>query len=169
MELQPPNEPVPDPFLAAVRRRHPDVDAVALPPEPASPSTGGQVGDDVVTATVARLQQQATELWSHVLEEADGPTVGLAYGPLPGTVVARSRHGASVPDRPHILDELHDALEGDGWEFRRPWGAVERLIGQLDGVELRATYAAETGALLVVLTSASLVVGPERARELVRH
>ena len=46
---------------------------------------------------------------------------------------------------------------------------MERLIGQLDGVELRATYAAETGALLVVLTSASLVVGPERARELVRH
>ena len=30
--------------------------------------------------------------------------------------------GASVPDRPRILDELHDALEGDGWEFRRPWG-----------------------------------------------
>ena len=42
-------------------------------------------------------------------------------------------------------------------------------MGRLDGVELRATYAAETGALLVVLTSASLVVGADRARELVRH
>ena len=37
---------------------------------------------------------------------------------------------------------------------------MERLIGQLDGVELRATYAAETGALLVVLTSASSWSGP---------
>ena len=69
---------------------------------------------------MARLQQQATELWSHVLEE-DGPTVGLVPAAA-RTVVARSRHGASVPDRPRILDELHDALEGDGWEFRRPWG-----------------------------------------------
>ena len=46
-------------------------------------------------------------------------------------------------------------------------GPALAVVGQLDGVELRATYAAETGALLVVLTSAALVVGPERARELV--
>jgi len=168
MEQYPPDEPVRDPFLAAVRRRHPDVDLVALPPESATPSDG-RVDDAAVHATVDRLQRQATELWSHVADETDGPTVGLTYGPLPGTVVARSRHAADVPDRPGILDELHDALEGEGWEFRRPWGAVERLIGRLDGVELRATYAAETGALLVVLTSASLEVGPDRARELVRR
>ena len=37
---------------------------------------------------------------------------------------------------------------------------MERLIGQLDGVELRATYAAETGALLVVLTSPRSWSGP---------
>ena len=70
---------------------------------------------------MARLQQQATELWSHVLEEATGRPSGSRTGRCP-PVVARSRHGASVPDRPRILDELHDALEGDGWEFRRPWG-----------------------------------------------
>jgi hypothetical protein len=169
MELQPPNEPVPDPFLASVRRRHPDVDIVALPPESASAPADEPADDATVAATVDRLQQQATELWSHVAEEADGPTVELAFGPLPDTVVARSRHAASVPDRPGILDELHDALQGEGWEFRRPWGEVERLIGRLDGVELRATYAAETGALLVVLTSAALRVGPGHARELVRH
>ena len=98
-----------------------------------------------------------------------GPPWSSTFGQLPGTVVARSRHAATVPDRPGVLDELHDALEGEGWEFRRPWGAVERLVGRLDGVELRATYAAETGALLVVLTSDSLVVGADHARELVRH
>jgi hypothetical protein len=169
MELQPPNEPVPDPFLSAVRRRHPDVDIVARTPESPSAPRDGRVDDAAVAATVDRLQRQATELWSHILEEADGPTVELTFGQLPGTVVARSRHAASVPDRPGVLDELHDALEGEGWEFRRPWGAVERLVGRLDGVELRATYAAETGALLVVLTSVSLVVGADHARELVRH
>ena len=169
MELQPPNEPVPDPFLAAVRRRHPDVDLVAQPPDPASASTDGRVDDAAVHAAVERLQQQATELWSHVAEHGAGPTVGLTFGALPGTVVARSRHAATVPDRPGILDELHNALQGEGWEFRRPWGEVERLVGRLDGVELRATYAVETGALLVVLTSGPLTVGADHARELVRH
>jgi hypothetical protein len=169
MELQPPNEPVPDPFLAAVRRRHPDADLVAQSPPSGPAPTDGRVDDAAVEAAVDRLQRQTTELWSHVAEHGDGPTVGLTFGALPGTVVARSRHAAVVPDRPGILDELHDALQGDGWEFRRPWGAVERLVGRLEGVELRATYAVETGALLVVLTSAPLPVGADHARELVRH
>jgi hypothetical protein len=167
MELQPPNEPVPDPFLAAVRRRHPDADLVARAPEPTPPD--GRVDDAAVHAAVERLQHQATELWSHVAEHGEGPTVGLTFGALPGTVVARSRHAAIVPDRPGILDELHDELQDEGWEFRRPWGEVERLVGRLDGVELRATYAVETGALLVVLTSGPLAVGADHARELVRH
>jgi hypothetical protein len=169
MELQPPNEPVPDPLLATVRRRHPDVDLVAQPPASGPAPTDGRVDDAAVHAAVDALQQQATELWSHVAEHGDGPTVGLTFGALPGTVVARSRHAAMIPGRPGILDELHDALQGEGWEFRRPWGAVERLVGRLDGVELRATYAVDTGALLVVLTSVSLAVGADHARELVRH
>ena len=167
MEFQSPTEPVPDPFMAAVRRRQPDVDLVMLPSEQPRTSTD-RVDDARVTETLDRLQRQATQLWAHVAEATEAPVVRLAFGPVPGTVVARSRQSAHVPDRPHVLDDLHDALEGDGWEFRRPWGAVERLVGRLDGVELRATYAGKTGALLVVLTSAALTVGPERARELVR-
>ena len=42
MELQPPTAPLP-PFFAAVRRRHPDVDIVLLPPEaPAAPGRAGR-------------------------------------------------------------------------------------------------------------------------------
>ena len=166
MELQPPSEPVPDPFLAAVRHRHPDVDIVVLPPE-STPTPGDRVDDATVTRVVERLREQAAQVWSHVTDEHDDPTVRLAFGPVPGTVVIRSRHSATCPERPRVLADLQETLEADGWVFRRPWGEVERLVGRLDDVELRATYAAQTGALVVVLTSAALVVGPERARELV--
>ncbi|MDQ4054252.1 MAG: hypothetical protein M3237_16320 [Actinomycetota bacterium] len=39
MELRPPTEPTNDPFFAAVRHRHPEVDIVLLPPpEPPAPA-----------------------------------------------------------------------------------------------------------------------------------
>jgi len=44
MELRPPTEPIDDPFFAAVRRRHPDVDVVLLPPP--DPPTPEQVAGE---------------------------------------------------------------------------------------------------------------------------
>ncbi len=38
MELRPPTEPIDDPFFAALRRRHPDVDVVLLPPPGLAPT-----------------------------------------------------------------------------------------------------------------------------------
>ena len=49
MRLLPPETPVTDPFLAAFRRRHPDVDLVLLPPpdrqpdrQPGAPTGAGE-------------------------------------------------------------------------------------------------------------------------------
>lgn len=157
-----------DPMLDAVRRRHPDVDLVVLPPEPAPVSTA-VAEDDQFASTIDLVRGLATALWSRLVTTPDEPPVDPGFGPVPGTVVVRSRHCAIVPDRPHLLTELRDDLQGEGWHFRRPWGAVERLVGERDGVELRGCYAPITGTLLLTLTSAALFVGPDQARRLVGH
>lgn len=168
MELLPPGAPLRDPMLDAVRRRHPDVDLVVRPPEPTPVSTA-VVDDDQFASTTDLVRRLATGLWSRVVSTPDEPPVDPGFGPVPGTVVVRSRHCAIVPDRPHVLTELRDDLQGEGWHFRRPWGAVERLVGERDGVELRGCYAPVTGTLLVTLTSAALFVGTDQARRLVGH
>ncbi|HEU4812387.1 MAG TPA: hypothetical protein VFT00_09620 [Nocardioides sp.] len=155
-------------MLDTVRRRHPDADVVVLPPEP-SPVPTPAVDDQGVAATIDLVRRLATSLWAHVADAPADPPVDPDFGPLCGTVVVRSRHSASIPDRPHLLADLRDDLQGDGWHFRRPCGAVERLVGERDGVELRGIYAAGSGLLLVTLTSAALFVGADRARSVVRH
>ena len=170
MELLPPGAPLSDPMLDAVRRRHPDVDLVVLPPEPTPLPADAPDGEgDQVATTIDLVRRLATAVWSRVAETPADPPVDPGFGPVPGTVVVRSRHCASVPDRPRVLTELRDDLQGEGWHFRRPWGAVERLVGERDGVELRGCYAPVTGTLLVTLTSAALFVGPDQARRLVGH
>ena len=90
MSLRPASGPVGDAFFARVRRRHPDLDLVLLPPEesdapgtgrPAAPEPGAEealAGDRVSVEDAARLQG------------LDGQAV-IARGSRPGTVRARVR------------------------------------------------------------------------------
>ena len=65
MELRPPGTPIDDPFFAAVRRRHPDVDLVVLPPDAPEEEPAATVDD----ATVER----AAEPWSRRPPTSCGP------------------------------------------------------------------------------------------------
>jgi hypothetical protein len=67
-----------------------------------------------------------------------------------------------------VLLRLRHELERRGWIVQRPPDGLERLVAELDGGRLTATYAEGSGALLLELSSAALPVGVERARELVR-
>lgn len=136
---------------------------------PGTPVPTAAAGDDEVAAAIDLVRRLSRGLWAHVADTPADPPVEPDFGPVCGTVVVRSRHSAPVPDRPHLLTDLRDDLQGDGWHFRRPCGAVERLVGERDGVELRGIYAAGSGLLLVTLTSAALFVGADRARSVVRH
>ena len=87
MSLRPASGPVDDPFFARVRRRHPDLDLVLLPPEtpdagtpaPAEPGAEEALADDR-----ASVEEEARRLG---IEE---PAV-IARGTRPGTVRARVR------------------------------------------------------------------------------
>ena len=87
MSLHPAPGPVGDPFFARVRRRHPDVDLVLLPPEPpeagrpARPEPGAE---QALAADRAEVEAEARQ------RGIDAPAV-IARGTRPGTVRIRVR------------------------------------------------------------------------------
>ncbi len=168
MELQPHSIPIRDPFFAALRRRRPDVDIVLLPPE--RPTRQPDPVDDAhVAATLERVSGRMTELWRLVAgAEANQPRIRLGYGPDVGTVVASARGTAGVDDGFRRLVRLRHGLESGGWRVRRVAGASERLAGRHDDLRVHASYAEDTGSLVVELVSEPLPVGVGRARSLVR-
>ena len=168
MELRPPGTPIDDPFFEAVRRRHPDVDLVALPPddttEPADP-----VDDATVDRVVELVAEAAADLWSAVAPDGEAvPTTRVQFADRESDVRAVARVVASTGDGYELLVGLRHELERRGWFVQRPPGGLERLVAELDGGRLLASYAEGSGALLLELSSAALPVGVERARELVR-
>jgi hypothetical protein len=169
MELRPLSDPLGDPFFDAVRRRHPDVDIVVLPPAPppVPPDSLELVGDDEVAATLIRVATLARQLWaSAARESAEKPEARFAYGSGPSAVRAVARVATRRDDGFHVLVALRHELETDGWEVTRPPGVVERIVAHLDDLTVSASCAEGAGALLFELSSASLPVGDTRAREL---
>ncbi len=169
MELHRLSDPIHDPFLDAVRRRHPDVDVVVLPPEPPPGDAPPPLTDDVVAATLVSVATLARQLWGSVAPDSEEvPEARYVYGAGPGAVRATSRVVTRRDDGFHVLVALRHELETDGWEVVRPPGVVERLEARLDDLLVTASYAEESGALVVAVASESMSVGQPRARELTR-
>ena len=159
-----------DPFWATVRRRHPDVDLALLPPEPppAGPRADSSPDDEaaaLVAATRAAVDEAARSLWPPLVGGAP-PRAAVAFGTAEGTVVVRVRASARHLADPGPLARLRELLEQQGWHPRRAEGEVARITGGRDGLRVRASYAAASGAFLVEVASAPLAVGRERAAAL---
>jgi hypothetical protein len=169
MEIRPSGAPIDDPFFAAVRRRHPDVDLVVLPPDAPDVEPEAAVEDATVDRVTELVEAFADELWVAVapLSETE-PEVRLRYGARESEVQAVARVVDRRSDGYAVLVRLRHELELRGWTVRRPPGDLERLSAQLDGGRLLASYAEETGVVVLELGSVALPVGVERARELVR-
>lgn len=172
MELRPPGAPIEDPFFDAVRRRHPDVDLVVLPPDDAT-----EPADPVDDATVARVVQlvaeAAADLWSAVAPGSGAtPTTRVGFADRETDVRAVARVAETTRDGYALLVRLRHELEQRGWFVQRPpsrqGSELERLVAELDGGHLVASYAEGSGAVLLELSSSALPVGVERARELTR-
>lgn len=171
MELQPLSDPLGDPFFDALRRRHPEVDVVVLPPAPPPGAAVPlePVADEEVAATLIRVATLARQLWASAAREStEPPEARFAYGDGPGSVRATARAATRRDDGFHVLVALRHELETDGWEVTRPPGAVERMLGRLDDLTVSASYAETSGALLFEVSSGSLPVGAPRARALTR-
>jgi hypothetical protein len=165
MELQSRGAPLP-PFFAAVRRRHPDVDLVLLPPERsegerAEPATEQQLANafDLTTGT-------ATRAWAEAVGDGRLPESRFAFGPDEDTVTARARVAARLDGSP--LVPLTAALAQAGWDVGQRPGDVSQLFAHRATMQLVASYAAASGTFVLTVSSTPLQVGIERARELVR-
>jgi hypothetical protein len=166
MEIRPPTDPIDDPFFAAVRRRHPDVDIVVLPPE-TTDEASAQVSPEEVAAAQTRVVAEAARVWAVVEPAAEAPETRLGFGDSPSTVRAVARSSAVRGDGFDALVRLRVELEREGWELRRRAGVgVERLTGVHDGLRVSVSYAERSELLLLTLSSEAMEVGVERAREL---
>lgn len=161
MELRPPGTPVDDPFFAVVRRRHPEIDLVVLPPEAPAPEPTEVVDDETVARVRGLVGEFAAEL------SGAEATTRLRYGAHETTVIAQARVVQTSDDGHAALVEIRADLERRGWTVERLDGGIEQLIATLEGGHVLASYAEASGALLVTVTSSELPVGRERARELV--
>jgi len=165
MQLRPPDAPL-DAFFAPVRRRHPDVDIVVLPPE--QPPSAEPVDPAQVDATLDRVRDTAARVCETALR-GTVPPARWRFGPDDGTVVASVRVVSTTPDGFGALVALRGDLESGGWRVRRQPGEVERLSGVMDDVRVQGSYAASTGTLLLDVRSEPLYVGRAAARDLVRR
>ena len=165
MELQSRDAPLP-PFFAAVRRRHPEVDIVVLPPESAPPLREPTT-DHRLAGAVDLTTGTTTRIWAAAVADGQVPDTRFAFGPDPETVVVRSRVSARL--EVSVLPSLVAALAQDGWEVGERPGAVSQVFARRRSTQLVASYAEETGTFIVTVTSAPLPVGVDRARELARH
>ncbi len=163
MELQSRDAPLP-PVFAAVRRRHPDVDIVLLPPERPSAEPVGQA----MPATEQRLANAfdlttgtATRAWAEAVGDGQLPDSRFAFGPDETTVTVRARVSARLDASPLVL--LAAALAPSGWEIGQRPGDVSQLCAHRATMQLVASYAAASGAFVLTASSTPLAVGGDRA------
>ncbi|MFD5215627.1 hypothetical protein [Microbacterium sp. NPDC058345] len=163
-----------DPFWSAVRRRHPDLDIVILPPEPPRRASSGQPGR--APEPFARMQQEdMDELWA-ILVRHGMPRRDVRW--IPGPTSDSVRHTVTL-----TLDEvsttaglghLREAvplLKKDGWKVFSPPTGMPRIMadrpGELGDESLLFGYVPEQRRLFARLTSTGLPVGGRRALDLI--
>lgn len=184
MERLPDNTPLDDPFFAVVRRRHPEVDLVILPPVRAAGAAAedhDQAPEAEIAASLIEVATLARDLWSAVApsppdaaetadaQDAPDPVdARLGFGSGAHAVRAIARVSVRRDDGYEVLVRLRHEMESHGWGVRRPESAIERLSGALDEHDVSASYAEQSGALLLTLTGPSYAVDAERACALVR-
>lgn len=151
MRLLPPDSPVTDPFFAAVRRQHPDVDLVLLPPParvPDQPPAVVALTDAEAAALRVELAGQAVRLWP--VESDRPPGTDLRYGSDEAAVRAEARLSGRPDDPVAFVATLRDNISASM------------------GASARVTHAPTSGLVVLTLTSPDVVVGVQRARALVR-
>jgi hypothetical protein len=157
-------------LFSELHRRHPDVDLVILPP-PAPPAPAPTASEADLAAAALDVGEACHRLWTTLAPgTAAEPVVRWSFAADPGRVRVTARVVERRPDGPALLAGLRRELEADGWDVVRPPGpadrAVDRLVGRRGDVELTATSAAATGAVVLAVASRPLVVGVERAASL---
>jgi hypothetical protein len=164
-----------DPFWSVVRRRHPDIDVVVLPPD--DPTVGGDIPaepDPSLADTVpAEFDAWLGEVWPDVAGDLDRPPVESQW--VPGTVPGSLSRTAmlAVADVDDVmaaqaLSGAARALELDGWHVLTPPDGMPRVLAGRDEEgtrrELQIVHVPATSRYAVMATLGPVVVGRGAAR-----
>lgn len=163
-----------DPFWSVVRRRHPDLDIVLLPPEAPPVADSGlpeRSPAPFATSTAVSADDHWTRLVGH------GTPRRLATwipGPSADSVrctVTLTLDDASATAGIQHLREAETVLAADGWRVFTPPTGMPRIMadrpGEIGDEHLLFGYAPETGRLFLRLASTGLPVGADRAHDLI--
>lgn len=167
-----------EPFFAAVRRRHRDVDIVLLPPESPTPA-GEPPPREELEALPGLLATELVDLWESVagrIELAGDVQPHFLFGSVEGSVRCEVRAvGRHVPVEPGLaaLSATRRGLLALGWEVGAPDTGVPRVLAHRgagnDRRALVVTYLPEQRSYSVTLCTGPLGVGRASARRLVRR
>lgn len=151
-----------DPFWAAVRRRHPDVDIVLLTEDAeAEPAGTGAVGPGRTASVevVRQVTDEVTRAWQSLAPlmaargAAEAPSV--RWSPRDGRnalVVEKAVHGLGEDGGTELLRDVAFRLGADGWRLRPTTRGTRPMLHATNGlVDLRA----EAGAGATVITLAT--------------
>lgn len=163
-----------DPFWSVVRRRHPDLDIVLLPPE-APPVADSGLPERAPEPFAEIEAAEADDCWARLV--GHGMPVRAARW-IPGPTGDSVRHSITltIDDTPAAvgighLREAEALLTADDWQVFTPPTGMPRVLadrpGELGGESLLFGYAPETGRLFLRLTSTGLPVGTDRVRGLI--
>ncbi|ALX05382.1 hypothetical protein [Aeromicrobium erythreum] len=157
-----------EPFWDVVRRRHPDVDVVLLPPAEATAPPGSDrdpVSVETAQELAARLDQEFASVWELLLGGPPEPSpVRWTSSPVPGT--ARPvRSQRSRDERGEDLVGTSRAVLTDlGWTTSEPQAGLPLLVAERDDRDLRLTV--HDGAVLLEVHGPAVPVRPRTLRAL---
>lgn len=160
-----------DPFWAPVRRRHPDVDIVMLPPEhPEQPASEEPAPEAAEPVDPAEVEELSDNLVSALWRAAVGDTVPTEREQrwVQDRVQTTWTHETGDPADPAtaqaVVRRLADVLEQDGYDVLAPPDGLPRVqAGKPDGLsraEVLLLVVPEAGRLVLRHRSGAWPVAP---------
>ncbi|GGO74145.1 hypothetical protein [Nocardioides deserti] len=149
-----------DPFWSVVRRRHPDLGVVVLPPTAAARPTEDEVAalpEVDPSEETARVESLAVDLWTVLVGDEPGEvatrrTAGRARGTVRVETTVRLA-GIDPTGGVAVVSRAEDTLVRDGWHVLAPPDGMPRVLaGRGEGVareELQLVLAPVEGHLVL--------------------
>lgn len=157
-----------EPFWGVVRRRHPDVGIVLLPPAGASPPpapVGEPVSAERAQEAADGLDHDFAILWDLLLgTPPEASPVRWTSGLIPGTArPVRSQRSGHVPSE-DLTGAARATLTVLGWTTSEPPAGLALLVAERDGQDLELTV--HDGAARLELRGAAVPIGARTLRSL---
>lgn len=166
-----------DAFWGPVRRRHPDIDIVMLPPERPAAAVPADAAVEDPDGVARRRDAESSALWQRLVGDigrgAEGPVIRWTSASA-GAVRRESTtrvEGVDELSGLEVVERAAQTLRGDGWHvFVPPTGLARVMAGRDEAIgrtELQLVHDPVHQVLVMRIRSAAHVVGRDAVHVLV--